>query len=525
MTAIAVVDRTCNDNNHQGKMTMTGTETGNLYTAFHNHFPADTGKVLLTTETGTKYTYADAEELSAQLANYLVALGLEPGDRVTVQVDKSPQMLWLYLATLRAGLVFHPLNTAYTEDELAYFLENAAPSAVICDAANEAMFAGLCERTGVAHLRTLNADGSGSLLTGAADCSRQFTTVATRGEDLASLLYSSGTTGRPKGIMLSHNNLIDNAGVLADYWGFSADDCLLHALPVFHVHGLFVALGCVFMRGSSMRWLSRFDTATVMQNLPHSTVMMGVPTYYTRLLAEPSFDAQSCSNIRLFVSGSAPLLTDTFVEFEQRTGKTILERYGMTETGMNTSNPLHGERRAGTVGFPLPGVSLRIAGPDGTGVAQGEVGDIQVKGANVFSGYWKMPEKTAEDFTEDGFFVTGDKGRIDADGYVAIVGRAKDMVISGGLNVYPKEIELLIDDIDGVLESAVIGIPHPDFGEAVVAVVVAEQGVALTEQDIIDHAKAHAANFKVPKAVHIVDALPRNTMGKVQKNVLRETYS
>ncbi len=504
---------------------MSGSQAENLYATFQSHFPEDAAKILLTTESGASYTYADAERLSGQLANYLVSLGLEPGGRVTVQVEKSPEMLWLYLATVRAGLVFHPLNTAYTEDELAYFLENAAPSVVICDEAREGMLLRLCERTGVTHLRTLNADGSGSLAAEAAASPREFTTVDSSGEDLAALLYSSGTTGRPKGIMLSHNNLVDNARALADCWGFTADDCLLHALPVFHVHGLFVALGCVFMRGASMRWLSKFNTAVVMENLPHATVMMGVPTYYTRLLAEPSFNAQSCSSIRLFVSGSAPLLADTFVQFEQRTGKTILERYGMSETGMNTSNPLDGERRAGTVGFPLPGVSLRIAGPDGREVARGEVGDIQVKGANVFSGYWKMPDKTAEDFTDDGFFVTGDKGQIDRDGYLAIVGRARDMVICGGLNVYPKEIELLIDDIDGVLECAVIGIPHPDFGEAVAAVVVAEPGASLAQQDIIDHVKARAANFKVPKAVHFVAALPRNAMGKVQKNVLRDTWS
>jgi malonyl-CoA/methylmalonyl-CoA synthetase len=501
-----------------------GGTSSNLYGAFHRHFPQDASKVLLTTDRGVTYTYADAEQLSAQMANYLVGLGLRQGDRVTVQVEKSPEMLWLYLGTVRAGLVFHPLNTAYTEDELEYFLENAEPSVVICDESRQDMFARLCKRTAVAHLYTLNADGGGNLVAAATECSLQFKTVASRGEDLACLLYSSGTTGRPKGIMLSHANLIDNASVLADYWGFSADDCLLHALPVFHVHGLFVALGCVLMRGASMRWLPKFDVATVMQNLPRSTVMMGVPTYYTRLLAEPSFDAGICVSVRLFVSGSAPLLADTFEEFEQRTGKRILERYGMTETGMNTSNPLRGERRPGTVGFPLPGVSLRIAGTDGAQVAQGEVGDIQVKGANVFSGYWKMPEKTAEDFTDDGFFVTGDKGQVDSDGYLAIVGRAKDMVITGGLNVYPKEIELLIDDMAGVKESAVIGIAHPDFGEAVTAVVVPEPDAALTAEDVIDHVKAHAANFKVPKAVHFVDGLPRNTMGKVQKNLLRDSY-
>jgi malonyl-CoA/methylmalonyl-CoA synthetase len=500
-------------------------ESSNLYTAFQNHFPQNRGKTLLTTDQGVSFSYEDAECKSAQLANYLVGLGLKPGDRVTVQVEKSPEFLWLYLATVRAGLVFHPLNPAYTSDELAYFLDDAAPTIVVCDTTAEDMFRELCERSDVQYLRTMNTDGSGSLLTEAAQLSQQFTTVQTAGGAMASLLYSSGTTGRPKGIMLSHDNLVDNASVLKDYWGFTADDCLLHALPVFHVHGLFVALGCVLMSGASMRWLSKFDVATVMENLPHTSVMMGVPTYYTRLLAEPDFNSASCESLRLFVSGSAPLLSETFSEFEQRTGKTILERYGMTETGMNTSNPLAGQRRPGTVGLPLPGVTLRLIKADGKQAESGEVGDIQVKGPNVFSGYWKLPDKTAEDFTDDGFFVTGDKGQIDAEGYVSIVGRAKDMVITGGLNVYPKEIELLIDDIPGVLESAVIGISHPDFGEAVTAVLVLDAGAELAAGDIVAHVKAHAANFKVPKSVYFVDSLPRNTMGKVQKNLLREEYS
>ncbi len=504
---------------------MTGSEYSNLYAAFADHLPQDRLAVLMTTDNGRVYTYEDAERFSAQMANCLIQAGLSAGDRVTVQVEKSPEMLWLYLGVLRAGLVFHPLNTAYTEEELAYFLENAEPAAVVCDESSEAMFNRLCRRTGVARLYTLNADGSGTLAAASGACSQQFNNAKTRGEEMAALLYSSGTTGRPKGIMLSHDNLIENARVLTACWGFTADDCLLHVLPVFHVHGLFVAIGCVLMSGASMRWLAKFDLAQVLENLPRCTVMMGVPTYYTRLLAEPRFDADTAANVRLFVSGSAPLLTETFIEFEQRTGKTILERYGMTETGMNTSNPLHGERRPGTVGFPLPGVTVRVVNGDGVEVPTGEVGDLQVKGANVFSGYWRMPEKTAEDFTDDGFFNTGDKGRIDEDGYVAIVGRAKDMVITGGLNVYPKEIELLIDDMAGVRESAVIGVPHPDFGEAVTAIVVLEPGATLTAQDVIDHVKAHAANFKVPKGVHFSDALPRNTMGKVQKNLLRDRYA
>ncbi|MCB1678186.1 MAG: AMP-binding protein [Halioglobus sp.] len=497
----------------------------NLYQAFRRHFPADGSKVLLTTDSGEVFSYDDAQHKSAQAANYLVAAGLVPGDRLTVQVEKSPAMLWLYLGALRAGLVFHPLNTAYTTDELRYFLEDARPCMVICDDSKRASFATLCAQSGVPTLRTLNADGSGSFAQEVSRQPREFTTVQTAADDLAALLYSSGTTGRPKGIMLSHRNLMVNAQALTDCWGFSADDCLLHALPVFHVHGLFVAIGCVLMSGASMCWLAKFDTAAVMRHLSRCTVMMGVPTYYTRLLAEPAFGAPSCDTVRLFISGSAPLHSDTFREFEKRTGKAILERYGMTETGINTSNPLYGERRAGTVGFPLPGVELRIAGADNRALPPEAVGDIQVRGQNVFAGYWNLPEKTAEDFTGDGFFTTGDKGQLDADGYVSIVGRSRDLIITGGLNVYPREVELLIDELAGVVESAVIGIPHPDFGEAVVAVVVREAGAAVREADVIGHIRTRAANFKVPKRVVFADELPRNTMGKVQKNLLRENYS
>ena len=495
----------------------------NLYSSYQSRFP-EPSKVLLTTESGDSYTYADAEHRSAQIANYLVELGLSKGDRVSVQVEKSPQSLWLYLGVIRAGMVFHPLNTAYTDDELQYFLGDAAPSLLVCDSSRAQSLQVLCDRAGVVHLRTLDADGAGTLGANAGHCSTQFDTATTGAADLAALVYSSGTTGRPKGIMLSHKNLIANATVLVDYWGFSSDDCLLHALPVFHVHGLFVAIGCVMMSGASMRWLSGFDVRSVQRNLPCSTVMMGVPTYYTRLLAEPSFTARSCSTLRLFISGSAPLLADTFYEFEQRTGQAILERYGMTETGMNTSNPLHGQRRAGTVGFPLPGVTVRVCGADNRVLGSGEVGDLQVTGDNVFAGYWNMPDKTVEDFTPDGFFITGDQALIDKEGYVAIVGRARDMVITGGLNVYPKEIELLLDGLPGVLESAVIGLPHPDFGEAVAAVVVLERGVQVTAEQICEAIRGQAANFKVPKKVFFVDALPRNAMGKVQKAALRENY-
>lgn len=496
----------------------------NLYSAYRAHF-ANPDAELLTTESGISYTYGDAEYFSAQMANYLVQLGLQKGDRVSVQVEKSAEALWLYLGALRAGLVFHPLNPAYTDEEMHFFLHDASPKLLVCDSGREAVLHGLCQRLGSIQLRTLDADGSGTLMQGAQSCSKDFATVQTHSTDLAALVYSSGTTGRPKGIMLSHSNLVENVTVLVNYWGFSRNDCLLHVLPIFHVHGLFVGIGCVLMSGSKMRWIRGFDVATVLSNMPHCTVMMGVPTYYTRLLAEARFDAQSCRTIRVFISGSAPLLADTFAEFERRTGQAILERYGMTETGMNTSNPLHGLRRAGTVGMPLPGVDVKICGADNTVLAVNEVGELQVRGANVFVGYWNLPEQTAQDFTSDGFFKTGDLALVDEQGYVSIVGRAKDLVISGGLNVYPKEIELLIDELPGVKESAVIGLPDADFGEIVVALVVPDAGITLSPAGIRDEISGRAAKFKVPKKIIFVDELPRNAMGKVQKDVLRKRYS
>ena len=495
----------------------------NLYSVYRSRFPP-LDKVLLTTDAGVSCTYADAEHHSAQVANYLAELGLQKGDRVSAQVEKSSDALWLYLGTIRAGMVFHPLNTAYTDEELHYFLQDAGSSVLVCDSSRAEALQTLCDSLGTA-LRTLDADGAGSLMEGAQQCSAYFDTVMTDAADLAALVYSSGTTGRPKGIMLSHKNLVENVSVLVDYWGFGPDDCLLHALPIFHVHGLFVAIGCVLMSGGSMRWLKSFDVAAVIQNLPHSTVMMGVPTYYTRLLAEPDFSVQSCECIRLFISGSAPLLADTFMEFENRTGHTILERYGMTETGMNTSNPLHGVRRAGTVGLPLPGVTVRICDADNRELGANEVGELQVRGANVFGGYWNLPEKTAQDFTPDGFFNTGDQALIDEAGYVSIVGRSRDMVISGGLNIYPREIELLIDELPEVKESAVIGLPDADFGELLVAVVVLAGGARLSGKQIQAAVRGRAANFKVPKKVFIVGEIPRNSMGKIQKDVLREHYT
>ena len=502
------------------------TENNNLYAHFQQQFDHYTDKPALVLADQSSISYADLERESARLARYMTDLGIQVGDRISVQVTKSPEALSLYLACLRAGFVFHPLNTGYKEAELDYFLSNAEPAMVICDVADEQLMQKLCNKNKVPHLKTLNADGSGSLSDSAQQASADFPVVDRQDDDLAALLYSSGTTGVPKGIMLSHRNLRSNAECLVKAWGFSSDDVLLHALPIFHVHGLFVALGCVFLSGASMHWLKDFNADLVVDSLPSCTVMMGVPTYYTRLLSNDRFDASVATNIRLFISGSAPLLSETFEAFRARTGQSILERYGMTETNMNISNPLVGERRAGTVGLPLPGVEVRIVDQQGAEVAIDEVGDIQVRGDNVFKGYWRLPEKTAEDLAADGFFNTGDKGTVSEDGYVSIVGRAKDMVITGGLNVYPKEIELLIDKLDGIKESAIIGLPHPDFGEAVVAVVIYDGDSQQPDEDsIINGLKAQISGFKVPKRVLSLQELPRNTMGKVQKNVLRDQFN
>ena len=496
----------------------------NLYSHFREQVLRHASKELLCTSDGRSYRYADIDTLSAKLANCLAGAGVEAGDRVSVQAEKTPESLCLYLACLRAGFVFHPLNMAYTAGELEYFLNNAEPAVVVCDPRNEKAIKQIAHAAGARHVFTLDGDGDGTLTDGAERSGASFDTVAREEDDLAALLYSSGTTGVPKGIMLTHANLLRNTEALVEAWGFTDSDRLLHALPIFHVHGLFVAIGCVMLSGASMRWLPGYNVAEVIRYLPECSVMMGVPTYYTRLLKQSSFTRQTAANTRLFISGSAPLLEETFVEFEDRTGHRILERYGMTETNMNTSNPLHGERKPGTVGPPLPGVEVRITDDDGNLLNAGEIGNLQVRGPNVFIGYWKMPDKTAEDFTADGFFNTGDKGRIDEDCYVSIVGRAKDMVITGGLNVYPKEIELFIDDLPGVSESAVIGVPHADFGEGVVAVVVPETMGEVSENDILDACRSELANFKVPKRIVFVDELPRNTMAKVQKNVLRDTY-
>ncbi len=500
----------------------------NLYALFRARFPRDLDDCWLETADGQYYSWRDLERGSAKMANLLASLQLPAGARVAAQVEKSPEALMLYLATVRAGFVYLPLNTAYRASEMSYFIENASPSVVVCTPGNFGWLSQIAFPAGVAHVFTLdeprNGRNSGSLLSRAVHFADTFETVQRNDDDLAAILYTSGTTGRSKGAMLTHGNLASNIRVLHDAWHWQAGDVLLHALPLFHIHGLFVAAHGALYNGSKTIFLPKFDSTEVIRQLPRSTVFMGVPTYYVRLLSDPAFDRESCTHIRLFVSGSAPLLTETFTQFAEKTGQPILERYGMSETAMLTSNPYDGERRAGTVGPALPGVSVRVMDSAGQPCAAGEIGDIQVKGPNVFKGYWQMPGKTAEEFTADGYFRTGDVGRFDADGYLAIVGRSKDLIISGGYNVYPKEIESVIDEMDGVLESAVIGVPHADFGEAVTAIVVPRGGAHLSEAAIVAALKAKIANFKVPKHVHVIDELPRNTMGKVQKNVLRERF-
>jgi len=497
----------------------------NLYELFAARFPRERGQPLLWLDSGATLRYEDAEEGVARLASFLASLGIAPGERVAVQVEKSPEALLLYLACLRAGLVYLPLNSAYQEAEVAYFVGDAQPAAIVARAGTLAWMRPLAERLGVRHVLTLDHRGGGTLMDGARAAPARFATVARSGDDLAAILYTSGTTGRSKVAMISHRNLASNAQALHRAWGFGPADVLIHMLPLFHVHGLFVASHCVLLNGTGMRFHAKFDARRAIEDMRASTVFMGVPTFYTRLLAEPALDRAACASMRLFVSGSAPLLAETHVQFASRTGHRILERYGMTETGMLTSNPLEGERRPGSVGPALPGTQVRVVDDEDAPLAAGAIGHVQVRGANVFSGYWRMPERNREEFTPDGYFRTGDMGSLSADGYLTIAGRSKDLIISGGYNVYPKEIELVLDELPGVLESAVVGVPHPDFGEAVTAVIVPSHDVkAPTEQEVIKALKAKLANFKVPKRVHVVEELPRNAMGKVQKNVLRERF-
>ena len=500
-----------------------------LYALIESRFPADRSRIAIETASGARTSYGEMEAIVARYAGAIRALGVKPGERVAVQVEKSAEALFLYLACLKAGVIYLPLNSAYQGGEIDYFLGDATPAIFVFQPKSRAWALPLCDKHKVPHRFSLAAEGeekaSDDWHVNAANTAPLLAFEPRAADDLAAILYTSGTTGRSKGAMITHQNLSSNAKTLHAYWGFREGDVLLHALPLFHVHGLFVAAHTALLNGSTMLFHSKFDADAALAALPRATVFMGVPTMYVRLLTTPAFNADICRNIRLFVSGSAPLLAETFEEFKTRTGHTILERYGMTETGMITSNPLNGERRGGTVGHPLPGVTARVVDDDLQPVKQGGIGHIQVQGPNVLPGYWQMPEKNKEEFTRDGFFKTGDMGQVSADGYISIVGRSKDLVISGGYNVYPKEIELLLDVIPGVAESAVIGVPHPDFGEAVAAVVVAKPGMTLDEAAIIATVKGQLANFKVPKRIFIVADLPRNSMGKVQKNELRKTYA
>jgi len=508
----------------------------NLFIALREAFPSNLQDIAVETTNSQgqslNYTWQDLDTRSAQIANYLQGLELPEGSRIAVQVEKSVEAMLLYLATLRAGFIFLPLNTAYQNAEIEYFVQNAEPAVFVCTPANFARIQPIAQQAGTQHVLTLGDDQTGSLLDHAACCAISHLPVIKQPDDVAAILYTSGTTGRSKGAMLTHGNLQSNAVMLKDYWGWKQGDVLIHALPIFHVHGLFVAIHAAIINGSKMIWMAKFDPEAVIAAMPRATVFMGVPTLYVRMLAEPTLTREQAQNMRLFIAGSAPLLIETFQEWQERTGQTILERYGMSETIMLTSNPYAADarygnqdtRRGGTVGFPLPGVQLRVVDDQGQPVPVGEIGNIQVKGPNVFKGYWRMPEKTKEEFTADGWFKTGDVGKQDASNYVTIVGRSKDLIISGGYNVYPAEIESYINEMPGVAESALVGVPHPDFGEVGVAVVIPKPGITLDGEQILQAIKGQLANFKVPKRCFIAQELPRNTMGKVQKNVLREGF-
>jgi malonyl-CoA/methylmalonyl-CoA synthetase len=508
----------------------------NLFAVLRTGFPEDLDRTAIETADGAGaplyYTWRDLDSGSAMIANLLQALDLPGGSRVAVQTDKSVEALMLYLAVLRAGHVYLPLNTAYQSAEIEYFLGNAEPAVVVCSSRNFGWVSKLAFKAGARQVYTLDDDRRGTLLERASHCSPDQVPVQRAPDDLACILYTSGTTGRSKGAMLTHGNMVSNARTLFEHWGWrrpeqQGGDVLIHALPIFHVHGLFVASHGALLAGAKMIWFNKFDPQAVVRRLPEATVFMGVPTLYVRMLADKGLTKEAVRNMRLFLSGSAPLLIETFNEWRERTGHTIVERYGMSETVMLTSNPYHGDpslRRGGTVGPALPNVGVRVMDDEGRPLPAGEIGHLQVKGPNVFAGYWQMPDKTKEEFTDDGWFKTGDVGRIDADGYVTIVGRSKDLIISGGYNVYPAEIEALMNELPGIAETAVVGVPHPDFGEAVVAVVVPRPGATVDADEVTAAVKGRIANFKVPKRVFVAAELPRNTMGKVQKNLLREQH-
>jgi malonyl-CoA/methylmalonyl-CoA synthetase len=495
----------------------------NFYALIESRAASEADKICLNCDDGSQVSFGELLELTAKISSYIRSQGLAPGDRLVVQVTKSAFAVGLYLACIRSGVIYIPLNTSYTADEVDYFLGDATPKLFVCDPSKADALAAVAKQHGAQQM-TLDGGGQGSLPDNVASIDPDADITEMKEDDIAVILYTSGTTGRSKGAMLSHKNLASNALHLVDIWGFSDQDVLLHALPIYHVHGLFVALHCALLSTSTMNFLSAFDADKIIKYLPESTVLMGVPTFYTRLLKHPGFTQEACQSIRLFISGSAPLLAETFEEFEQLTGHRILERYGMTETGMLVSNPLDGERVAGTVGFPLPEVETRIVDDEQNAVAAGEVGILEVRGPNVFQGYWKMPEKTADEIRADGFFITGDLASFDESGRITLVGRNKDMIISGGLNIYPIEIETCINEMDGVVETAVIGVPHDDFGEAVVAIVVSDSSGGITEEQIMSVLGEKIARFKQPKKIEFVKTLPRNTMGKVQKNVLRDQY-
>lgn len=498
----------------------------NLFDVFQRAFALEPGKTALYLPVeNRKLSFADLDRLSAQVAHVLVDAGVAPGDRVAGQVEKSAEALALYLGVLRAGGSYIPLNTAYMPDEVDYFVGNAEPTVVVTLTSQVGLYDEIRSRREASYkIFSLEQDGSGTLKEALQVCEERFDTVERDDKDVAAILYTSGTTGRPKGAMLTHLNLRSNLEVLIDYWGWGRNDTLLHALPIFHFHGLFVGCNICLATGAEMIYLPKFDADQVIAHMPQATTMMGVPTFYTRLLREDRFDRSVAGHMRLFISGSAPLLEETFEQFEARTGHTILERYGMTETGMNTSNPLNGARRPGTVGFPLPGVEARVVDENNASLPAGSVGSLQVRGDNVFSGYWRMPEKTASEFTEDGFFITGDLARIDDRGYVSIVGREKDLIITGGYNVYPKEVEMVINELPGVAESAVFAVPHADFGEGVAVAIVKEAGQQVADEEVQAACEARLAKYKLPRTIIYLDELPRNAMGKVQKNVLRKEY-
>ena len=511
------------------KMKQTKNDTANLFAALRAAFPADLDATAIDCADGSggSYSWRDLERGTAMLANLLDSLDLPPDSRIAVQTEKSVEALMLYLAVLRAGYVYLPLNTAYQASEISYFIGNAEPAVVVCAGRHFGWVSKIAFLAGTSFVFTLNDDRTGSLLERAAQMSEQHEIAVKSADDMAALLYTSGTTGRSKGAMLSHGNLLSNALTLKDFWDWRSDDVLIHALPIFHVHGLFVASHGALLAGAKMIWFSRFEPRAVIDKLTEATIFMGVPTMYVRLLNEGGLTREVCTSMRLFISGSAPLLIDTFLAWQTRTGHTILERYGMSETAMLTSNPCRpedGDRIGGTVGRALPGVGLRVVDDAGTPCAADEIGHIEVRGPNVFAGYWRMPEKTAEEFTADAWFKTGDVGKLDAAGSTTIVGRSKDLIITGGYNVYPAELESMLNELPGVAESAVIGVPHADFGEVVVAIVVAKAGAQLDSAAMVAALKARIANFKVPKKVFVVTELPRNAMGKVQKKLLREQH-